>query len=759
MTRPSAPAPAGIPSPGQVVASGLIILAMTVACVGGLGGLVVPGPWRWTVAGVLAVVTVVIVACRLALRRWRGPDVSTAASLAPSLAGLVTGAWLIVARFGASNPRATSGDLDLFVSRKDFTGLARLARTVEEIAVTTVAPIQPLEAIVALFAAGACLVLVLMDMFVAVRVPALAGLATSLLWLPSLMIVGEVATWSVIAVATLLLVLLAVDRPPAATGGPPRTPNRRDATVPVAGATLTISAVVAGGVIVAMLLPSLPGRGVITAPDLRTGVANLADDLDLRRSLQEQSAREVLTYTVSEGAPAVGPFRTTSIVDFDGRHWQPSQSGGAPARTGDLLWPSLADGSAASSFALRMQFEGLSSATLPLPLEPRMVTSEREMTYDPDRDAVELAERVASGDVLEMTVMPRDLDPQVLRSRSSLGSAGGLGFPGPASARDGALAVPETSHALDVARLAREIVGDADNGYDAAVALQDHLRTSSDFRYSLNVPEPTSDDAVWDFLQDGAGYCVQFASAMTIMARSLGIPARMSIGYLPGSVGADGVAVVRGKDAHAWPEIYFDDVGWVRFEPTPATQSGVLPEHAATATARPTQSATTSAAPTQTSARPTRSEAIQSSPSGAAAAGSSSQSAGGLVALVLVLASVGAAVATMLVRRRRSRLRVRDVEEAWSTLVRRATRGGVAPDPSATVRAAAQAIDPHGGAAAELARLVELARYAPSAQAVDRTELEDLVRAAIETLEARLAQDAPARGSEGGSAEAPPAPV
>src|SRR5690606_17560824 len=107
MTRMSAPTPSGIPTPGKVVASGAVVLAMTVACVAGLDGLIQPGAWRWTVGVILAIVTAVIVAARLALRRWAGPDVSTAASLTPSLAGLAAGLWLLAARFGGSAPRAT----------------------------------------------------------------------------------------------------------------------------------------------------------------------------------------------------------------------------------------------------------------------------------------------------------------------------------------------------------------------------------------------------------------------------------------------------------------------------------------------------------------------------------------------------------------------------------------------------------------------------------------------------------------------------
>ena len=75
------------------------------------------------------------------------------------------------------------------------------------------------------------------------------------------------------------------------------------------------------------------------------------------------------------------------------------------------------------------------------------------------------------------------------------------------------------------------------------------------------------------------GYCVQFATAMIMMARSAGIPARMAIGFLPGSA-TQGVWTVTAADAHAWPELYLDGIGWTRFEPTPAVRSGAPPVYA-----------------------------------------------------------------------------------------------------------------------------------------------------------------------------------
>ena len=105
------------------------------------------------------------------------------------------------------------------------------------------------------------------------------------------------------------------------------------------------------------------------------------------------------------------------------------------------------------------------------------------------------------------------------------------------------------------------------------------------FTYSLELADQAADGDLSDeplarFLETKRGYCVQFASAMVMLSRAAGIPARMAIGFLPGSIDGDD-RVVRVSDAHAWPELYFPRLGWVRFEPTPGTRSGVAPEYSA----------------------------------------------------------------------------------------------------------------------------------------------------------------------------------
>src|SRR5690625_4262414 len=115
------------------------------------------------------------------------------------------------------------------------------------------------------------------------------------------------------------------------------------------------------------------------------------------------------------------------------------------------------------------------------------------------------------------------------------------------------------------------------------ISLQESFKTNILFIYTTSIPSPDTDDAVWDFLDDGHGYCVQFATAMVVMARIAGIPARMAVGFLPGTPSeeaGEAGGVIRSHDAHTWPQLYLGDAGWARFEPTPAARTGAVPESA-----------------------------------------------------------------------------------------------------------------------------------------------------------------------------------
>lgn len=117
-------------------------------------------------------------------------------------------------------------------------------------------------------------------------------------------------------------------------------------------------------------------------------------------------------------------------------------------------------------------------------------------------------------------------------------------------------------------RLARALVADAANPYEATVAIQRHLREGYD--YSPNVTHHTYPLPAFLF-EDGSGYCQHFAGSMGLMLRMVGIPSRVVSGFAPGRLDEQrDVYEIRDTDAHSWVEVYFRGIGWVVFDPTPA---------------------------------------------------------------------------------------------------------------------------------------------------------------------------------------------
>ncbi|MFY9278940.1 MAG: transglutaminase domain-containing protein [Caldicoprobacterales bacterium] len=126
-----------------------------------------------------------------------------------------------------------------------------------------------------------------------------------------------------------------------------------------------------------------------------------------------------------------------------------------------------------------------------------------------------------------------------------------------------------------VVDLAFSIVEDAHSPYDMVIRIQDYLREN--YSYTLNTPHtPPDRDFVDYFLFDlEEGYCTYFASAMAVMLRSVGVPARYIEGFSMSSHSyghSSYIYNVRNSDAHAWVEVYFPNIGWLTFDPTPGSQ-------------------------------------------------------------------------------------------------------------------------------------------------------------------------------------------
>jgi transglutaminase-like putative cysteine protease len=296
----------------------------------------------------------------------------------------------------------------------------------------------------------------------------------------------------------------------------------------------------------------------------------------------------------------------------------------------------------------------------------------------------------------------------------------------------------------EVRKVLDEITDDGDSALQIARKVQGYLRGPT-FTYSLELADQAADGNLSDeplarFLETKRGYCVQFTSAMVMLSRAAGIPARMAVGFLPGSIDGDD-RVVKVSDAHAWPELYFPRLGWVRFEPTPGTRSGVAPEYSSeplnggsSASASPTTSSSTSSATPSTS--PSRDVTADQTGTTTGSAGTGAVrfvTQHVTTILVLLLALLIAAIVPFgaWLSRRRARAAARDdadrVEAEWQSLLLRLQDIGFVPPDGATPRQTSRTIGhdayltpDENDALGRVVTTLERARYArPGAELVD----------------------------------------
>lgn len=136
--------------------------------------------------------------------------------------------------------------------------------------------------------------------------------------------------------------------------------------------------------------------------------------------------------------------------------------------------------------------------------------------------------------------------------------------------------------------LAQQIVAEAGarTPFDQAQAITDWLRRNIEYDLAMQPPPPGVDPVDWFLFEYRRGYCNYYASAAVVMLRSLGIPARLAVGFTQGTFdNSTGVFVIRERNAHAWPEVYFPDYGWVEFEPTSSEAPLIRPERLSASTA------------------------------------------------------------------------------------------------------------------------------------------------------------------------------
>lgn len=598
-----------------------------------------------------------------------------------------------------------------------------------ETIITSMAPADAAPGLRLIVVAGLALVWWTVDLVaVVLRRPAVAGLALLAVYcVPTALVASGLPWWWFVLAAAGYLVLVASDaqervarwgRVVGSSGRPGEVDERASlsATGRRVGALALAAAVVVPALVPGLsesLLPSgnLPGDG----PGDGT-IAVLNPILSLREDLTANDDVTVLEYDTDDPTP--DPLRLVTVDSFDGETWQPTYGDIDRDQRAAGQFPSppgLSSAAQATPRRMSIQIRGLRQGWLPTPYPPTRVDIIGNWLYDQTTLNV-VGDDVQTTEGLRYSVLYQDVDPDP----QTLATAG----PPPADivARWATLPAdtPET-----ISATAREVAGEGTQ-LDQATRLQSWFRSGGGFSYSLDAPPENGSTAVADFLQRRSGYCVQFASAMALMARSLGIPTRLAIGWLPGEQIDQGRYRVSQRDAHAWPELYFEGAGWIRFEPTPATRAGSVPRWAVPTSPEPTAAPTTAAPSTAASAEaPT---APRDAEGGETATGRDLLTVLQavpwrlVVALLLILAVLAAPAVTAVVVRRRRWAQARTpgarAEAAWTTLLEELGDRGLVVPSSLTVRQVAEVVGDRLDQSAtislrRIARAVERQRYAP----------------------------------------------
>lgn len=325
-----------------------------------------------------------------------------------------------------------------------------------------------------------------------------------------------------------------------------------------------------GGIVLVTVLAlvgslALPGVFPEARQPVRDGGGGLGTGLNPLINLGEDLRRDVtvdaLTYSTT--APGGLYLRLATLDRFTGLSWDPDSTGIDPSfDVADFPTPpGLDDAVPRVEYAADIEVLDVSGRWLPVPYPAVSIDGlDGVWNYEPDGLAVRSGGAPLGGQQYGVRFL--DVEP----NREQL-------------LADGEPDVP--SRYLDLPDDLPEIidttaaaVAGTGTAYEQAIALQDFF-TDGDFTYSLDAPvegdfDGTGIAVIARFLEVREGYCVHYASAMAVMARALGIPSRIAVGFQPGEPSASGdTFTVTSSDLHAWPELYFDGIGWLRFEPTP----------------------------------------------------------------------------------------------------------------------------------------------------------------------------------------------
>jgi hypothetical protein len=427
-------------------------------------------------------------------------------------------------------------------------------------------PALPLTGLLALTAVFVGLIAVLVDLVtVAGRQATLAGLGLLVLYcVPVATITGTIGLVALVAPAAALALLLWTDqrRRLAASG---RTVRGSGGSGGLAALQIGVGALVAS-LILGAVVPTLTEGSLATGLGGGSGGAT-GTSLDPVAAMQGQLTLpepiDLLRLETSVDDP--GYLRAVAIDEYDNEAgWTLSNMRGEQSIADDDRLALLPERQSSRPVTARIQVLEHDDRFLPVLFSPLAVRldggGDDDWRFDPDTATVYGREVTSGG--RSYTVTATEPRPTL----AQLGAARPLAPGSPIQQQFTALPLLDPR----VTDLVAEVTAGASTPYERVRGVQDFLsdRTNG-FVYSLSTAPGTTGDDLVDFLTLRRGYCEQYAGAMAVMVRAAGVPARVALGYTPGTEQDDGSRLITSDDAHAWVEVYFENLGWVPFDPTP----------------------------------------------------------------------------------------------------------------------------------------------------------------------------------------------
>ncbi len=411
-----------------------------------------------------------------------------------------------------------------------------------------------------------------------------------------------------VAVVALSLLAIRLDERDSGSGRLQRVngttrPTRRPST-----AIVVLLAVMVVGSVAAVGLAGerVPDDGLVTwrSPagfsDEYSGSTSYNPFTDIRAGLIRQTNNPLFRAEITGADPATVRFRTVTLDTYGNGRWATDRVRIYPLDDEPWIEPSQVYRGETVEVRADILIENLAQPWLPAPATPNAAISENRSDLDAMRvrrlDGALMVPGDLSYEGMTYSVrsdMPRFDGPTVAALARTEGGAlsplfaqaevdgrtlpelGGLPEPAELPDEDTWLEYPIDELGSPFTFLAEDVVGNVDTNFEKALALENWFRDSGEFTYDDRVPAEytTGDVYLWLTDEDNPyarhGYCEQFSTAMALMARAVGVPSRVVLGFTPGTAINDTTVQVMDRNAHSWVELWIPSYGWMAFDPTP----------------------------------------------------------------------------------------------------------------------------------------------------------------------------------------------